>query len=1108
MDVSFSAKPLTLTPVSYFSFSSSSSSSSSSFSSPRFYLLRKEFLGCGHRLKLPELQSRRKCKKLVFQIQSPRFLFRASLFSEPVLVIVAVAVTFSALTVLYLNFNNRRKKDSKELSGVKDPNSLENLEVSKQGKGFAKLDLPIADTETPVKESEPITGKDNLNGHIYEERVVHYQKTKVSESNGCDVLASSASGVVSTKETEAMGVDFPPPLLNELHLEQVNFAMEMPPEAHKGETVMDPELSRLMVELEPTSSVSTTSVKDLSGDIHNEQKLEHEMEEASELQVSSYTAFFRESAREELHTFYEENQSGMRSLSNLKELKPILPHISGARIKNISSLLEPTTISRADLSVEVSHNTTDYLEGEMRIAYYRGGSSRKRKNFGKDGEFPKDMGKRLLAGQRDLFPQPNGIEVNGKCDPSEYFSAYNRLLRGGRLTGCIELLESMEQRGMLDMDKVYHARFFNTCKSQKAVKEAFRFTNLIQKPTLSTFNMLLSVCASAQDSEGAFQVLQLVKEAGLKADCKLYTTLISTCAKSGKVDAMFEVFHEMVNAGVEPNVHTYGALIDGCARAGQVAKAFGAYGILRSKKVKPDRVVFNALITACGQSGAVDRAFDVLAEMRAEPTPIDPDHVTVGALIRTCAQAGQFDRARKVYKMVHQYHIKGTPEVYTIAVNSCSQMGDIDFALTVYGDMKKNGVVPDEMFLSALINVAGRAGKIDTAFEIVQEARTQGARLGNVLYGSLMGACSNAKDWQKALELYEDIKAIKLCPTVSTLNALITALCDGDQLQKAVEVLDELKKVGVCPNIITYSVLVVASQKKDDLELASMLYSQAKKDGVVPNLVMFRCLIGMCLRRFEKAYSLGEHILSFNSGKPQIDNKWTSLALNIYRENIIAAVVPTIEVFSEVLGCLQFPHDTSIRTRLVENLGVSTDASRCPNLFSLIDGFGEYDPRSFSLLEEAASLGVVPCVSFKESPIVVDARKLHVHTAEVYLLTFLKGLKHRLAAGAKLPNVTILLPVEKAQVVTPKGEKTVNLVGRVGQAVGALLRRMGLSYQGNESYGRIRISGLAIKRWFQPKLDLPPFSGKPTEFNSSQARWGKGITDQQRNIRTSNLSLD
>lgn len=70
--------------------------------------------------------------------------------------------------------------------------------------------------------------------------------------------------------------------------------------------------------------------------------------------------------------------------------------------------------------------------------------------------------------------------------------------------------------------------------------------------------------------------------------------------------------------------------------------------------MQPDRVVFNALITACGESGAVDRAFDVLAEMRAEPKPIDPDHVTIGALIKTCTQAGQvFTRVFKTSLLIH-----------------------------------------------------------------------------------------------------------------------------------------------------------------------------------------------------------------------------------------------------------------------------------------------------------------------------------------------------------------------------------------------------------------------------------------------------------------------
>lgn len=71
----------------------------------------------------------------------------------------------------------------------------------------------------------------------------------------------------------------------------------------------------------------------------------------------------------------------------------------------------------------------------------------------------------------------------------------------------------------------------------------------------------------------------------------------------------------------------------------------------------------------------------------------------------------------------------------------------------------------------------------------------------------------------------------------------------------------------------------------------------------------------------------------------------------VYRETISAGVIPTIEVFSQVLGCLQFPRDSSLRSQFIENLGFHIDASRCSNICSLLDGFGEYDTRSFSVLE-------------------------------------------------------------------------------------------------------------------------------------------------------------
>ncbi|XP_009589921.1 pentatricopeptide repeat-containing protein MRL1, chloroplastic isoform X2 [Nicotiana tomentosiformis] len=1018
------------------------------------------------------LRLRRKCRNIGFQFSahSSRFVLRASLDSQSVVVVAAV-VTISALTIIFFEFSKR------------------NANIKEEEKSI----------ETPMKEVSKVSNEHENGGTDVQLGGTYLMQTVITnkiESADANQMASSSGGSLTLgapgSNTHAESDVIPSSFVAELHNNYLQEHLQGTKTSNRltTEEVSSEHSVGLFPAINIDKGIEETKKTDHALMVDGGLKIAHK--HVAEDEVSIHNLIFRDSARKELYSFFE------ASTKNLNGQKALTSHASGERISVFSHTSKVSSIQAEDFKEKRPHGC--YKEGPFN-----------NKDIGKRKHHFTKKEKSILLdnGNTKQFPIPNpkGIQVCDGPQPSDQFRAYRHFLREGRLMDCIERLDNMERHGSLNMDKVYHAGFFQACKSQKAVKEAFRFTKLIQNPTLSTFNMLLSVCASSRDLEGAFRVLQLVRETGLKPDCKLYTTLISTCAKAGKVDTMFEVFHEMVNAGVEPNVNTYGALIDGCAKAGQVAKAFGAYGIMRSKNVKPDRVVFNALITACGQSGAVDRAFDVLSEMKAEARPIEPDQITIGALMKACANAGQVDRALDVYRMIDKYDIKGTAEVYTIAVNCCSQNDNWDFARSIYDDMTRKGVYPDEMFISALVDVAGHAGKLDAAFDVLEEARTKGINVGSMSYSSLMGACSNAKNWQKALELYEDIKGVKLKPTVSMMNALVTALCDADQYQKALEIFSEMKRVDLCPNTITYSTLLVASEKKDDLDIGLMLLSHAKKDGVSPNLVMCRCLLAMCLRRFQKACTLGEPVLSYNSGRLQLDSKWTSLALMIYRETIAAGVVPTMDELSLVLGCLQLPRDASLKERLIENLGLTVETSKGSNLCSLIDGFGEYDPRAFSLLEEAASLGTIPLTSLKGNPVAVDARNLHIHTAQVYLLTVLKGLKHRLAAGAKIPNISILLPVEQSHIQTPTGEKTIKIAGRINRAVAALLRRLGLPYQGNESYGKIRINGVIVKRWFQPKLESP-FSWEQTNLSFSQTRLRKGISHQQRNIRTSNLSLD
>ncbi|XP_014493883.1 pentatricopeptide repeat-containing protein MRL1, chloroplastic [Vigna radiata var. radiata] len=1102
---------------------------------PSLSALRSHFLASTHSLRLPpsppSLRSRNKrttSRNLgLLRFHSPRFVFKASFHSHSVVVLVIV-VTLSAVSWLHFTLTKKKNKSLNQTRG------LTNFALSPQG---TNVGSQVIDGEilgfTEFQRDNTLTEIGKLKDHhgeeyrVFEENEIHlpFLKSSVVQEVAIATETSESSSVFdsglnnnnnNSNSSKVLDESFLSVAFSSTSLPPLEFAEEMAiqVEESQDEVNSDPELPLIDVESEHTSSsVRVNNALETVGG-HTKEKVE--------LGAINGDVLFGESVREGLYMFYEVNKPTTGSMTPLSGVKSLSPRVSFMNKKRSPSVMGNATLKGTGLSTDIPLQDAEHVKGAADLSSHNGYPLQHvSKNLRRGRSSSRDRERTNMDyNNNTVFPQAHSMKMHidlkndqimvpddQKNDPSEHLSKYNNLLKLGRLHECVEVLKHMETKGLLDMTKVYHAKFFNTCKKRKAVKEAFDFIKLIPNPTLSTFNMLMSVCASSQDSERAFHVLQLLKNAQLEPDCKLYTTLILTCAKSGKVDLMFEVFHKMVNSGVEPNVHTYGALIDGCARAGQIAKAFGAYGILRSKNVKPDRVVFNALIAACAQSGAVDRAFDVLAEMAAETQPIDPDHVTIGALLKACTKAGQVDRAKEVYKMVQKYNIKGCPEVYTIAVNSCSETGDWEFAIAVYNDMTQKGILPDEIFLSALINVAGNAKNLDAAFDVLQEAREGGIRIGITSYSSLMGACSNARNWQKALELYEYLKSLKLTITVSTINALLTALCDGDQFQKALEVFFEMKGLGLCPNSITFSILIVASEKKDDMEAAQMLLSEAKKDGVVTNLIICRCIIGMCLRRFEKACIVGEPVLSFHSERPQVDNKWTSLALMVFRETIKAGQKPTSEILSQILGCLQLPYDTSLKNRLVENLGVSADTSRGSNLCSLIDGFGEYDPRAFSILEESASYGVVPFVSFKTSPIVIDAKELHASTAEVYLITVLKGLKHRLAAGARVPNIIILLPVEKTEVVSQKGEKIINLAGRAGQAIGALLRRLQIPHQGNESNGKLRIHGAALKKWFQPKL-TSPFSGKPGDWNSSMSRLGKGISHQQRNIRLGNLSLD
>lgn len=106
MDMRLTAKPQTLTLF----------SSSPSLSTSKFRSIRKEFLGCGQNLTSPgTIRSRRRNRNSGLHSHSSRFIFKASLSSNSVLIVVGL-VTLSAVSVVYYLSRVKSKNISVEVT--------------------------------------------------------------------------------------------------------------------------------------------------------------------------------------------------------------------------------------------------------------------------------------------------------------------------------------------------------------------------------------------------------------------------------------------------------------------------------------------------------------------------------------------------------------------------------------------------------------------------------------------------------------------------------------------------------------------------------------------------------------------------------------------------------------------------------------------------------------------------------------------------------------------------------------------------------------------------------------------------------------------------------
>ncbi|RLN77178.1 hypothetical protein BBO99_00006966 [Phytophthora kernoviae] len=175
------------------------------------------------------------------------------------------------------------------------------------------------------------------------------------------------------------------------------------------------------------------------------------------------------------------------------------------------------------------------------------------------------------------------------------------------------------------------ASAIQACAALGEVEKGFQFFDIAMArgsiPNLSVYSALLAVAGAAGDPQRVQDVLEQMKEAGVKMTDITFHNLMSAYAHGGHVTEALALFDKMQEEGIPADEHTYAILMDAHAVNGEFE---GAQALMNELKESPtltaNLVHYNIMLKACGKVSNLSSAFELYEEMKERK--IQPDLVT------------------------------------------------------------------------------------------------------------------------------------------------------------------------------------------------------------------------------------------------------------------------------------------------------------------------------------------------------------------------------------------------------------------------------------------------------------------------------------------------
>ncbi|KAG6794195.1 hypothetical protein POTOM_003433 [Populus tomentosa] len=251
-----------------------------------------------------------------------------------------------------------------------------------------------------------------------------------------------------------------------------------------------------------------------------------------------------------------------------------------------------------------------------------------------------------------------------------YTTALHVLGKAKRPVEALNLFHAMQQETCLYPDLVayrsiavtlgqagYMKELFDVIDSMRSPPKKFKSGALGKRdlglePDIVVYNAVLNACVRRKQWEGAFWVLQQMKEKDVQASTAMYGLVMEVMLACGKYNLVHEFFKKVQKSSI-PNALVYKVLVNTFWREGETEEAVLAVKDMERQRIVGSAALYYDLARCLCTSGRCQEALDLIEKICKVANK--PLVVTYTGLIQACLDCGNIQNAVYIFNQMRNF---------------------------------------------------------------------------------------------------------------------------------------------------------------------------------------------------------------------------------------------------------------------------------------------------------------------------------------------------------------------------------------------------------------------------------------------------------------------